>query len=57
MPPFGPHARAGPHCNLWLNYSAIGPSEGYVSPMVPYPSGPHGQEIDNYTEGGGNIEV
>ena len=29
-----------------LNYSSLGTSEDYVSPMRPYPGGPHGLEIN-----------
>ena len=49
--------QAGPHGllpNPRLIYSAIGPSEGYISPMRPYPGGPHGRKINNLHEGGEN---
>ena len=52
-----PSARtqASPHGllpNPRLIYSAIGPSEGYVSPMGPYPGGPHGRKINTCAKGG-----
>ena len=52
-----PSARtqAGPHGllpNPQLIYSAIGPSEGYVSPMGPYPGGPTWTKNKYLREGG-----
>ena len=52
-----PSARtqASPHGllpNPRLIYSAIGPSEGYVSPMGPYPGGPTWTKNKYLREGG-----